>query len=174
MESQQFKYPLLYELIYKYSPIPVNIIILTNLVPLFLNLRGKNIFTCIVLTMVFYFINSYYIYIVKIVPYKIRMEGEKLVCSSFFLSTKVYEIDCKTITAIKGGIFDGGFSRLYRISASNVQHQIGFFAKINNCKELQNYILQNISIDVYSEIIKELGIIKGNTVDKGITKKAEE
>jgi hypothetical protein len=163
-----YQYSFFFRFIYRYGNIPVSIILLFYLIPAVINL-DKNIFYVIplIITLVLiYLINKMYLYLYKILPYKIEVDDEKLVCSDFLFSKRKVTIFFNEITSLTGGIFDGKLHGVMKIFDKRNQMTIGFFNKIKNAKQLETLILSKVSRELYDEVVDRVGFKNKRKVEK--------
>ncbi len=163
-----YQYNPFFKFIYRYGNIPVSIILLFYLIPAVINL-DKNIFyilPLIITLILIYLINKTYIYLYKVLPYKIEADDEKLICSDFLFSKRRVTIVFKDITSLTGGIFDGKLYGVMKIFDKRNQMTIGFFNKINNAKQLETLILSKVNKEIYDEVVDRVGLKTKKKTDK--------
>ncbi|MBI2418385.1 MAG: hypothetical protein HYV28_10895 [Ignavibacteriales bacterium] len=105
-------------------------------------------------------VNRYFLYLYKTIPYRIEQKDNSLIASQFVLSKKVVTVKLSDITDLKGGIFDARYGSLIRIYTGGSHAAFAFFLKIDNSRELQDYLLKNINKKLYNDIMLRLGIHK--------------
>ena len=162
-----YQYTFFFKFIYRYGNIPVSIILLFYLIPAVINL-DKNIFYAIplIITLILiYLINKTFIYLYKILPYKIESDDEKLVCSDFIFSQRRVTIYFKDITSLTGGIFDGKLYGVMKIFDKRNQMTIGFFNKIKNAKQLETLILSKVNKEIYDQVVDRVGLKNKKKID---------
>ncbi len=155
-----FTYSAFFKFIYRFGNIPVTIILLFYLIPAVINV-DKNIFYLIplIITLVLiYLINKSFLYLYKVLPYRIEADDEKLICSDFTFSKRKVTIFFKDITSLNGGIFDGKLSGVMRIFDNRNQMTVGFYNKIKNANQLETLILSKVSKQVYDEVVNRVGL----------------
>jgi hypothetical protein len=158
MEKQPliFKYPFSARLIYRYSIVPANLLLLGYLVPFMFAFQWMKFFYAAILALALYLLNSYFFNLVRCVPYHIEVVNDTVVCKKFFLSSKTVQFTMKEITGIKGGVFDGGNAGIYRISIQGIKHEIIFFRMLKGNKVLQDALLRSIPRPLYHAIIERV------------------
>lgn len=151
-----FKYPISARLIYRYSIIPANLLLLGYLVPFMFAFQWMKFFYAAIIALALYLLNSYFFNLVRCVPYQIEVIGETVTCKKFFLSSKTVQFSMNDITGIKGGIFDGGNAGIFRITIQNIKHEIIFFRLLKSNKVLQDALLRSIPRPLYHAIIERV------------------
>jgi len=97
--------------------------------------------------------NRYYIQSYKVFPFKIDADSKKLVCSNFFLSKRIIEIEIQNIDKVSGGFFSGWPTRPIYIHDSKNNITIGFYVHTGNFRNLLKSILENIPQNLYDELL---------------------
>ena len=107
-------------------------------------------------------------------PYKIEADEEKIVCSHFMFSGKIYTIIFDEIDKLSGGIFDGKVRGLMKVHNQKDGITIGFFHKIHDAKTLETLILSKVPKKLYDEVIdKIVGIVHAKDILPLIAKKSD-
>ncbi len=108
--------------------------------------------------MLIYFVNKQYLTMYKILPYKISLENDSIICSNFLFSKKKIIIRYADIEKLEGGIFNGKLNGLIKVWDSKSKVCIGFYYKIINSRLLIKTILLNIKEPVYNEAMQNARI----------------
>lgn len=103
-----------------------------------------------------YAINKHYLVNYKIVPYLIKADDEKIVCSKFLFSKKKIEVFFSNVSKLEGGIFDGKPTGLMKVKDGVNNRTIGFYSKIKNAKELETVLLSKVKRGVYDEVVERI------------------
>ncbi len=156
MNTQTFEYPVFFRLLYRYGNIPVTILLSVYLIPSVINFDKDLIYLLpvIVILILIYFINKRYLFLYKVVPYKITADEEKLTCGKFFLSDKETIIYYTDIDNLSGGAFSGKLKGLMKVLDGKSKIGIGFFDKIKDVKSLQTIILSKVNSEVYNRVVE--------------------
>jgi hypothetical protein len=101
-------------------------------------------------------LNRYYIKTYRQFPYTISADNEKLICSNFFSSKRVIEIEFKNIDKINGGIFSGYQTRATYIHDAKQNITIGFYFNAGKFNELLMTILKNVNEELYQQLIDKI------------------
>jgi hypothetical protein len=155
---QTFTYPLFFRILYRYGNIPVSLILLMYLIPPVLYV-DKNLFYLIpVIALLFlvYYTNRRYLYLYKIIPYRIVADDEKIYCTDFILSKREVTIYYTDITSLKGGVFYGRVNGLMIVYDGRNKINIGFYPRLKNVKDLQKLILSRVNKSVYDEVVERV------------------
>ena len=155
-----YQYPFFFKFIYRYGNIPVTLILLFYLIPAVINL-DKNIFYIIplIITLILmYLINKTYLYLYKILPYRIEADDEKMVCTDFLFSKRHVTVFFKDITTLTGGIFDGKLQGVMKVFDKKNQMTLGFFNKMKDARQLETLILSKVSKELYDEVVERVGL----------------
>jgi len=161
MNKKEFEYPVFFRLLYRYGNIPVTFFLGVYLALSVNNLDYNLLYLLPVvgILILIYLINKRYLYLYKIVPYKIYADDEKITCTNFFLSSREVTIHYKDITQLSGGIFSGRLRGLMKVEDSS-KVIIGFFDKIKGIHDLQTIILSKVKIEVYNKVVESVGLRK--------------
>ena len=104
-----FTYSFFWKFIYRYFNLVVPPLLLIYAFSL-VTLIDKSLVIIIPLLLslfIIYYLNKSYINFYKLVPYKIEIDDEKIICSNFLFRDKTVTILIKDIESISGGIFEG-------------------------------------------------------------------
>lgn len=153
-----FNYHFLYRILYQFGNIPATLAILFYL----LNVLqpGKTIHQLYagIILIILLVVNRYFMYLYRIIPYQIEIRNGEIIASKFFLSKKEVRFRPEMIKKIEGGIFDARYGSLIKIYTGKAKPEIAFFLKMNNSRELQDFLLRNIDKRLYNAIVEKLGI----------------
>jgi hypothetical protein len=105
---------------------------------------------------ILYFLNKSYINFYKLVPYKIEIDNEKIICTDFLFRNKTITIFLKEIESISGGIFDGRYRGLMKVCDGKNKLCIGFFDRLNNSSKLVTLILSKVDEKIYDKVIEHI------------------
>ena len=164
---KEYKYPLFFKFLYRFGNIPLTVLLVLFLLPVVINL-DKDLFLLIPMVinlLMIYFLNRFYIFLYKIVPFKINVGDDMITCTEFIFSDKKIEISFRDIESLKGGLFEGRLNGVMRINSIN-NLTVGFFNSIENSKELETIVLSRVNHDVYDEVIRKAGMNKEAKVGK--------
>jgi hypothetical protein len=164
---KEYKYPLFFKFLYRFGNIPLTVLLVLFLLPVVINL-DKDLFLLIPMVinlLMIYFLNRFYIFLYKIVPFKINVGDDMITCTEFIFSDKKIEILFRDIESLKGGLFEGRLNGVMRINSIN-NLTVGFFNSIENSKELETIVLSRVNHDVYDEVIRKAGMNKEAKVGK--------
>lgn len=158
-----FTYPLFYKLVYRFGNITLTLLLSVYLVEIIIKVDVKIVYIIpfVVIILMIYFINKYFIYLYKILPARITADDEKLICTEFIFSEKELKIFYEDIVSLKGGIFEGRVKGLMKITDGKNKITIGFFHKIRNSKELETIILSKVPKTVYDSVIEKVSTERG-------------
>lgn len=155
---QTFTYSLLFKIIFRFGNIIVTLLISIYLIPVFYFIDQNTILflPLIIGVIIIFMVNRAYLTYYLILPYKIEVDDEKMICSDFLLSKKVVAIYYKDIDKLQGGVFNGRSSGIMKLRDSKSKLRVGFSQKINNSEKLIALILSKVSKDLYDEVISNL------------------
>ncbi|MBK7629251.1 MAG: hypothetical protein IPJ23_00645 [Ignavibacteriales bacterium] len=105
---------------------------------------------------VIYYLNKSYINFYKLVPYKIEVDTEKIICTEFIFKDKSITIFIKDIDAISGGIFDGKYRGIMKICDGKSKVCIGFFDRLTDSNKLVTLILSKVEKKIYDKVIEQI------------------
>ncbi len=109
---------------------------------------------------ILYYLNKSYFVFYKLVPYKIEADDEKIICSQFIFKQKEITILMKDIDSLSGGIFDGRYRGLMKVSDSKNKVAIGFFDRMIGSQKLVTLLLSKVDIKIYNEVIPKIERLK--------------
>jgi len=155
---QTFTYSLLFKIIFRFGNIIITLLISIYLIPVFYFIDQNTILflPLIIGVIIIFMVNRAYLTYYLILPYKIEVDDEKMICSDFLLSKKVVTIYYKDIDKLQGGVFNGRSSGIMKLRDSKSKLRVGFSQKINNSEKLIALILSKVSKDLYDEVISNL------------------
>ncbi len=159
---QTFTYPLLWKFIYRYGNLVITPLLLLYTLSLVI-LIDKNLIILIPFLLslfILYFLNKSYINFYKLVPYKIEIDNEKIICTDFLFRNKTITIFIKDVESISGGIFDGRYRGLMKVCDGKNKLCIGFFDRLNNSSKLVTFILSKVDKKIYDKVIEQIQSIK--------------
>lgn len=159
---QTFTYPLFWKFIYRYGNLIISPLLLIYALSLVV-LIDKNLIVLIPFLLalfILYFLNKSYINFYKLVPYKIEIDDEKIICTEFLFRDKSVTIFIKDIESISGGIFDGRYRGLMKVCDGKNKLCIGFFDRIINSSKLVTLILSKVDKKIYDKVIEQIKSIK--------------
>jgi len=155
---QTFTYSLIVKIIFRYGNIFVTLLLSIYLIPVFYYIDQNMILVLplVIGVIILYMVNRTYLTYYLILPYKIEVDDEKIICSDFLLSKKVVKIYYKDIDKLQGGVFSGRSSGIMKLRDSKSNLRIGFSQKINNSEKLIALILSKVPKDLYNEVINNI------------------
>lgn len=159
---QSFTYPLLWKFIYRYGNLVITPLLLVYALSL-VTLIDKNLIILIPFLLsifILYFLNKSYINFYKLVPYKIQIDEEKIICTDFLFRDKKVTIFIKDVDSISGGIFEGKYRGLMKVCDGKNKLCIGFFDRINNSSKLVTLILSKVDKKIYDKVIEHIQSLK--------------
>jgi hypothetical protein len=155
---QSFTYSLIVKIIFRFGNIFVTLLLSIYLIPVFYYIDQNMILILplIIGLIILYMVNRTYLTYYLILPYKIEVDDEKIICTDFLLSKKVVTIYYKDIDKLQGGVFSGRSSGIMKLRDGKSKLQVGFSQKMNNSEKLIALILSKVSKDLYNEVINNL------------------
>ncbi len=155
---QTFTYSFFWKFIYRYFNLVVTPLLLIYAFSL-VTLIDNNLVIIIPLLLLFfiiYYLNKSYINFYKLVPYKIEIDDEKIICSNFLFRDKTVTILIKDIESISGGIFEGKYRGLMKVCDGKNKLCIGFFDRLKNSGKLVTLILSKVDKKIYDKTIEQI------------------
>ncbi len=155
---QTFTYSFFWKFIYRYFNLVVTPLLLIYAFSL-VTLIDKNLVIIIPLLLslfIIYYLNKSYINFYKLVPYKIEIDDEKIICSNFLFRNKTVTILIKDIESISGGIFEGRYRGLMKVCDGKNKLCIGFFDRLKNSGKLVTLILSKVDKKIYDKTIEQI------------------
>lgn len=159
---QTFTYPIFWKFIYRYFNLVLTPMLLFYAVSI-ASLIDKNLIILIPFLLslfVIYYLNKSYINFYKLVPYKIEIDDEKIVCTEFIFKDKSITIFIKDIDSISGGIFDGKYRGIMKVCDGKNKICIGFFDRLYNSNKLVTLILSKVDRKIYDKVIEQIQATK--------------
>lgn len=159
---QTFTYPIFWKFIYRYSNLVITPLLITYALSLIIIIQNNLIILIPFLLSLFllYYLNKSYLTFYKLVPYKIEIDNEKIICTDFLFSNKSITIFIKDIESLSGGIFDGRYRGLMKVCDGKNKIIIGFFDRIINSNKLVTLILSKVDKKIYDKVIEQIQSIK--------------
>ena len=155
---QTFTYSFFWKFIYRYFNLVVTPLMLIYVFSL-ATLIDKNLVIIIPLLLslfIIYYLNKSYFNFYKLVPYKIEIDDEKIICSNFLFRDKTVTILIKDIESISGGIFEGRYRGLMKVCDGKNKLCIGFFDRLKNSGKLVTLILSKVDKKIYDKTIEQI------------------
>jgi len=155
---QTFTYSFFWKFIYRYFNLVVTPLLLIYAFSL-VTLIDKSLVIIIPLLLslfIIYYLNKSYINFYKLVPYKIEIDDEKIICSNFLFRDKTVTILIKDIESISGGIFEGKYRGLMKVCDGKNKLCIGFFDRLKNSGKLVTLILSKVDKKIYDKTIEQI------------------
>ena len=110
----------------------------------------------IIAVIILYMVNRTYLTFYLILPYKIEVDDEKIICSDFLLSKKIVKIYYKDIDKLQGGVFSGRSSGIMKLRDGKSKLQVGFSQKMKDSEKLIALILSKVPKDLYNDVISNI------------------
>jgi hypothetical protein len=153
-----FKYSIPAKLLYRYGNIPITILLTLYIFIASVDAVSHWYFIVFILINIYIIIavNKYFFKTYKSFPFLVEADNEKIICSNFFFSTKQVQIKHINIDKISGGIFSGYPTRPVYIHDAMQDITIGFYTNSKELQSLLKIILQNITEDLYRELLGKL------------------
>lgn len=155
---QTFTYSLIVKIIFRFGNIFVTLLLSIYLIPVFYYIDQNMILILplVIGVIILYMVNRTYLTYYIILPYKIEVDDEKIICSDFLLSKKVVTIYYKDINNLQGGVFSGRSSGIMKLRDGKSKLQVGFSQKMNNSEKLIALILSKVPKDLYNDVISNI------------------
>ncbi len=155
---QTFTYSLIVKIIFRYGNIFVTLLLSIYLIPVFYYIDQNMILILplVIGVIILYMVNRTYLTYYLILPYKIEVDDEKIICSDFLLSKKVVTIYYKDIDNLQGGVFSGRSSGIMKLRDGKSKLKVGFSQKMNNSEKLIALILSKVPKDLYNDVISNI------------------
>jgi len=151
-----FTYRPFYRLIYRFGNLLLTPIFLIYMLPAILMFRYEigQFAYIIVFSVIIVYVNMLYFRLYKILPFRIEIDDEKIICCQFFRKDKTITLSFSGIVKLQGGIFYGKSKGLMQIEGDN--SVIGFFHHLTNANIFIAALLQNVPPEVYKQIEPQL------------------
>ena len=155
---QTFTYSLIFKVIFRFGNIFVTLLLSIYLIPVLYNIDQNMILILplIIAVIILYMVNRTYLTFYLILPYKIEVDDEKIICSDFLLSKKIVKIYYKDIDKLQGGVFSGRSSGIMKLRDGKSKLQVGFSQKMKNSEKLIALILSKVPKDLYNDVISNI------------------
>ena len=163
-----FKYSFFSRFIYRYGNIFINVVLLFYFIGALLSINRHLIYIIplAITLLLLYFLNRQYVMMYRLMPYKITVDNEKMICENFLFSNRKVVINFKNIDKLKGGIFEGKVSGMHYVHDGTTNATIGFYDKIKNGRALQTHILHLVDRKVYDSVVQKISSRKQQVTDK--------
>ena len=155
---QTFTYSLIVKIIFRFGNIFVTLLLSIYLIPVFYYI-DQNIILILPLiigVIILYMVNRTYLTYYLILPYRIEVDDEKIICTDFLLSKKVVTIYYKDIDKLQGGVFSGRSSGIMKLRDGQSKLWVGFSQKINKSEKLIALILSKVPKELYNDVISNI------------------
>lgn len=159
---QVFTYSIFWKFVYRYLNLVITPLLILYIIPIAVNL-DKNlilILPFVISVYLVYYLNKSYFTFYKLVPFKIELDDEKITCSQFIFKEKKMIIQIKDIESLSGGIFNGRYRGLMKVSDGKNKISIGFFDKMINAQKLVTLLISKVDLKVYNEVIPKIEELK--------------
>lgn len=159
---QTFTYSPFFKFVYKYGNIPATLLLSFYAATLAVNLDKGLVFIVpfVITFLVIYFLNRHYLLLYKILPYKISVDDEKMICSDFMFYKNEVIIYFQDIIGLEGGIYAGKLNGIMKIKDGANNRIIGFYDRMIEARKLETWILSKVKKTIYDEVIERLGMKK--------------
>lgn len=160
-----FKYPLFFRLLYRYGNIPISIILILYIISIEHSKIGTfgKYFYSLGFFILLIILNAYYYKLYKLLPYKIEIDGEKIIFSDFIFSKNIIELPFSEIDKLEGGIFEGKITGLMKIYNTAKNIEVGFFRNLKlisqqkqEQQKLEVIVLSKVKKEIYDSIVSKL------------------
>ena len=159
---QVFTYSTVWKFVYRYLNVVLTPLLILYILPIGLRL-DKDLILLIPFTIslfILYYLNKSYFLFYKLVPYKIEVDDEKIICSQFIFKQKEITILMKDIDSLSGGIFDGRYRGLMKVSDGKNKLAIGFFDRMIGSQKLVTLLLSKVDMKIYNQVIPKIKELK--------------
>ena len=159
---QVFTYSAFWKFVYRYLNLVLTPLLILYILPIGLRL-DKDLILLVPFTIsifILYYLNKSYFVFYKLVPYKIEADDEKIICSQFIFKQKEITILMKDIDSLSGGIFDGRYRGLMKVSDGKNKLEIGFFDRMIGSQKLITLLLSKVNMKIYNEVIPKIKELK--------------
>lgn len=159
---QVFTYSAFWKFVYRYLNLVLTPLMILYILPIALKLDKDLILLIpfIISVYILYYLNKSYFLFYKLVPFKIEIDDEKIICSHFIFKQKEITILMKDIDSLSGGIFDGRYRGLMKVSDGKNKVAIGFFDRMIGSQKLITLLLSKVDIKIYNEVIPKIKELK--------------
>lgn len=155
---QTFKYSLFAKIIYRYSHLPVSLILAVHFIVTALGIPYSWYLAipALINLVVLVWLNKFFFKSYKIFPFKIEIDNEKIICSDYFLKSKTVELKHSEIDKIEGGIFSKNLARPIYIKSTSKDVTFGVHNHLKNFNKFLTIVLSNINQDLYLELLEKV------------------
>lgn len=159
---QKFTYSIFWKFIYRFGNVVVTAFLSVYVFTLAFRLDKSPMYILPFAISLFliYYINKAYFNYYKLVPYKIEVDDEKIVCSEFIFRNKTVTIFYKDIESLSGGIFNGRLRGIMKICDAKNKMCIGFFDRMIDVNKLITIILSKVDRKIYDEVLENMKSVK--------------
>ena len=158
-----YNYSAFSKILYRYANVAITFFLLFYVVASLILTMQKwyYVFVFLVNVLIIFYINRFYFRSYKLFPFKIKADNSKLICSNYFFSKKVIEVELQNIDKISGGIFSGWPTRPIYIHDAKNDVTIGIYMHAANFRRLLKTILENIPQSVYNDLLDKIKSLEG-------------
>ena len=159
---QTFTYPIIWKFIYRYGNLIITPLLLIYSLSLVV-LMDKNLIVLlpfIISFVILYILNKAYLNFYKLVPYKIEVNEDKIICTEFLFRNKTITILIKDIESLSGGIFNGRYRGIMKVCDGKNKICIGFFDRMRNSSKFVTLLLSKVDKKIYDEVIENIQSVK--------------
>ncbi|MBV6421116.1 MAG: hypothetical protein DAHOPDDO_02385 [Ignavibacteriaceae bacterium] len=158
IEHQVFTYPFLFRIVFRYGNLIVTPIVILYSVALITFLKEEIIFTVplVINLLIIYFLNKHFMKLKKILPYKIEVDEQKVICSDFFLSRKEIVFHYEDIKSLSGGIFENKLTGIMKVCAENKNLCFGFYQRLNKSAKLATILISKVNRPLYDQVLQRI------------------
>lgn len=159
---QVFTYSIFWKFVYRYLNLVITPLLILYIIPIALNLDKNLILVLpfVISVYLLYYLNKSYFTFYKLVPFKIELDDEKITCSQFIFKEKKMIIQIKDIESLSGGIFNGRYRGLMKVTDGKNKISIGFFDRMINAQKLVTLLISKVDLKVYNEVIPKIEELK--------------
>lgn len=153
-----YTYSFFWKFVYRYGNIIISPLLLIYILSVAL-IVDKNLMMLlpfILSLLILYYLNKSYFEFYKLVPYRIDVDDEKIICSEFLFRKKKVTIFYKDIESLSGGIFTGRYRGLMKVCDGKNKICIGFFDRLKDVNKLITMILSKVDKKIYDEVLQKI------------------
>lgn len=153
-----YTYSFFWKFVYRYGNIIISPLLLIYILSVAL-IVDKNLMMLlpfILSLLILYYLNKSYFEFYKLVPYRIDVDDEKIICSQFLFRKKKVTIYYKDIESLSGGIFVGRYRGLMKVCDGKNKICIGFFDRLKDVNKLITMILSKVDKKIYDEVLQKI------------------
>jgi len=153
-----FSYDARSKFYFRYANLALSLVLLTYFVVLVISIGSRPYLAipAMLILLIVYALNKYYINTYKNLPFVISADEEKLTASNYMFGKRVVEIKYSDIDEISGGVF--GFNPKGLIYIHDGEHSlsISIHPNIDNVNILLRHVLGKVSKELRDESVKKL------------------